>query len=488
MEKTLIEPIGVRVQAGIKANPQDQVYPSSQAPQNFVPNNNFQGSFQPKNQFVQNQGYSQHQQQPVQGSSFSSQQQPKAPPGFGQTQFQHQFQSAPVNQQHQMGPDMVGILQQLLQGQQMFASQYASMQQHIMELKQNQASTSRSQGGLPGKPEPNPKEYAKAITLRSDKELPGIEHNNVIIEDNDQISGEAAPRDDQEAERSKKGKEKEVEKPSEPEKPYVPPPPYQPKLLYPRRFKKQIVDKANALFEKTLNETPLTMPLIEAFLMMPKLGKFLKEVILNKTKELQGMVVLSHECSAIIQRKSIPRKLTDPGSFTLSCAIGPLMFAGCLCDLGASVSLMLFSARKLGYRTFKPAKISLVLADRSVRLPIGMLEDLPVKIGGFEVPTDFMVLEMVEEPVDPLILGKPFLATAGGIIDVRKGIIELQLGSERLKFDVNEMMKKPTIEGQVFYVETMDELADELLEELNTEDYLQIALTKEHGDHGYLED
>ncbi|XP_024010603.1 uncharacterized protein LOC112086032 [Eutrema salsugineum] len=185
------------------------------------------------------------------------------------------------------------------------------------------------------------------------------------------------------------------------------------------------------------------------------------------------MVVLSHKCSAIIQRKSILRKLTDPGSFTLPCAIGPLMFAGCLCDLGASVSLMPFSiARKLGFRTFKPARISLVLADRSVRLPIGMLEDLPVKIGGFEVPTDFVVLEMDEEPVDPLILGRPFLATAGVIIDVRGGIIELQLGSERLKFNVNEMMKKPTIEGQVFYVETMDELADEILEELNTEDHI----------------
>ncbi|XP_024013120.1 uncharacterized protein LOC112087338 [Eutrema salsugineum] len=375
-----------------------------------------------------------------------SQQQPKAPPGFSAPQFQqpapvqHQFQSAPVHQQQQNGPDMVGILQQLLQGQQIIWP----------------ASTSRSQGGLPGKPEPNPKEYAKAITLRSGKELPGIEHNNVIIEDNDQIGGEVAPRDDQEAERSKKGKDKEVEKPSEPENPYVPPPPYQPKLPYPGRFKKQLVDKARALFEKTFNETPLIMPLIEAFLMMPKLGKFLKDAILNKTKELQGMVVLNHECSAIIQRISVPRKLSDPWSFTLPCAIGPLMFAGYLCDLGASVSLMPFSiARKVGYRVFKPARISLVLADRSVRLPVGMLEDLPVKIGGVEVPTDFVVLEMDEEPVDPLILGMPFLVTAGTIIDVRGDIIELQL-------------------------------ADELLDELNTDDPLQVALTKEQGDHGFL--
>ncbi|XP_024010269.1 uncharacterized protein LOC112085298 [Eutrema salsugineum] len=221
------------------------------------------------------------------------------------------------------------------------------------------------------------------------------------------------------------------------------------------------------------------MPLVEAFLMMPKLGKFLKDAILNKTKELQGMLVLSHECSAIIQRKSVPRKLSDPGSFILPCALGPLMFSGCLCDLGASVSLMSFSiAKKLRYRVFKHAKISRILADRSVRLPVGMLEDLPVKIGGFEVPTDFVVLEMDEEPVDPLILGSPFLATAGAIIDVRGGIIELQLGKEKLKFDIKDKMKKPTIEGQCFDIETIDELADEILEELNLEDPLQIALTK----------
>ncbi|XP_024005930.1 uncharacterized protein LOC112082768 [Eutrema salsugineum] len=210
------------------------------------------------------------------------------------------------------------------------------------------------------------------------------------------------------------------------------------------------------------------MPLIVAFLMIPKLGKFLKDAILNKTKELTGMVVLSHECSAVIQMRAIPKAIRSR-------------------ELHTSLLSLTFSiAKKLGYRVFKPARISLVLADRPVRLPLGMLEDLPIKIGGFEVPTNFVVLEMDEEPNDPLILGRPFLATAGAIIDIRAGMIELQLGSERLKFDVKEMMKKPTIEGQVFYVETMDELADELLEELNTEDHLQITLTKEHGDHGYL--
>ncbi|XP_024007269.1 uncharacterized protein LOC112083472 [Eutrema salsugineum] len=136
-------------------------------------------------------------------------------------------------------------------------------------------------------------------------------------------------------------------------------------------------------------------------------------MILNKTKELQGMVILSHECSAIIQRRSIPRKLSDPGSFTLPCAIGPLKFSSCLCDLGASVSLMPYSvAKRFVFKSYKPAKISLVLADRSVRLPIGLLEDLPLRIGEIEIPIDFIVLEMDEEPVDPIHLRETLLGNS----------------------------------------------------------------------------
>ncbi|XP_024009423.1 uncharacterized protein LOC112084505 [Eutrema salsugineum] len=366
-------------------------------------------------------------------------------------------------------------------------SKYAAMQQEIKDLRKNQAPTSRKQGTLPGKPEPNPKEYCNAITLRSGKELPEREPRQVLIEDNEQVSGEAAQKSEKEKEITKGNVTKEVEQEMVPEKPYVPPPPYQPKLPFPGRFKKQIPDKARAIFEKHLENIKMTMPIIEAFLMVPQPGKFLKDAILNKTKKLQGMVILSHECSAIIQRKTIPRKLSDPGSFTLPCTIGPLKFDSCLCNLGDSVSLMPYSiAKRLGYNSYKPARISLLLADRSVRLPIGLLEDFPLKVSEIEIPTDFIVFEMDEEPVDPLILGRPFLATAGAIFDVRGGMIELHIGSETMKFDVKEMMKKPTLGGQIFYIETMEELADELLEELNTEDPLQVVLKKEQGEHGYL--
>jgi len=103
-----------------------------------------------------------------------------------------------------------------------------------------------------------------------------------------------------------------------------------------------------------------------------------------------------------------------------------------------------------------------------------------------EIPTDFVILEMDEEPKDPLILGRPFLATVGAIIDVKKGKIDLNLGKEiKMTFDINKAMKKPTINGQVFWIEEMDRLADELLEELTEGDHLASALTKD-GEEGYL--
>ncbi|XP_048621486.1 uncharacterized protein LOC125591380 [Brassica napus] len=360
------------------------------------------------------------------------------------------------------------------------------------------SSQNRQQGSLPGKAEQNPKETTKAITLRSDRELPP----RVLIKDNEKQGGEVVINVDDDVViidekineeilekivdakgKRKIGEEKKVVSKNEgatsSKEASVTPPQYEPKLPFPGRFKRQLLEKYKALFEKQMREVHVTMPIIDAFMLVPQYSKFLKDVVAQKKKEMEGMVVLTHECSAIIQRLTVPRKLQDPGSFTLPCAIGPLTFERCLCDLGASVSLMpLSTAKKLGFTQYKKCRISLVLADRSVKLPIGILEDLPVMIGNCEIPTDFVVLEMDEEPRDPLIFGRPFLATAGAMVNVRDGKIDLHLGKgNTLHFDIKEVMKKPTIEGQMFYIDEMEALADEYLEELALDDSLQHALT-----------
>jgi len=151
------------------------------------------------------------------------------------------------------------------------------------------------------------------------------------------------------------------------------------------------------MFGKNIKKVELRIPLFDALALIPDSHKFLKDFIVERIQDVQGMVVLSHECSAIIQKKIIPKKLSDPGSFTLPYSLGQLAFNRCLCDLGASVSLMPLSVAKiLEFTQYKSCNISLILANRSVRISHGLLENLLIRIGAIKIPTDFVVLEMDE--------------------------------------------------------------------------------------------
>ncbi|XP_010496843.1 PREDICTED: uncharacterized protein LOC104773873 [Camelina sativa] len=111
-------------------------------------------------------------------------------------------------------------------------------------------------------------------------------------------------------------------------------------------------------------------------------------------------------------------------------------------------------AEKLGYEHFKPCNLYIGLADGSKRDVLGLIENFPVKIGEARIPTDFVIMNMDQEPEDPLILGRPFLATAGAVIDVKMGTIKLHLAKDfTMKFDIKNSTYQPTIEGQHFVVE-----------------------------------
>ncbi|XP_057997811.1 uncharacterized protein LOC131176794 [Hevea brasiliensis] len=142
-------------------------------------------------------------------------------------------------------------------------------------------------------------------------------------------------------------------------------------------------------------------------------------------------VALTEECSAILQNK-LPPKLKDPESFSIPCHIGETSIERALYDLGASVSLMPLSiCEKLKVGDLKPTTISLQLADRSIKYPVGILENVPLKVGKFFIPVDFIVLEMEEDVRTPIILGRPFLATAGANIDVKNGKLKVVMGRRK---------------------------------------------------------
>jgi hypothetical protein len=138
------------------------------------------------------------------------------------------------------------------------------------------------------------------------------------------------------------------------------------------------------------------------------------------------------ECSAAIANGLEKQK--DPGCPTIPCSIGSFNFEKALCDLGASVSVMprdVFEKLRL---PLEPTGMCLELGDNSIRYPLGIAEDVPVKVGHHFIPVDFTVLEMGEREKPPLILGRPFLKTVGATIDVGKGEIMFDINRERSSF------------------------------------------------------
>ncbi|XP_015970152.1 uncharacterized protein LOC107493595 [Arachis duranensis] len=177
-------------------------------------------------------------------------------------------------------------------------------------------------------------------------------------------------------------------------------------------------------------------------------------------------VVLTEECSAIIQHK-LPQKLKDPGSFQIPCIIREITVEKALCDLGASINLMsLAMMKKMKIEEAKPTRMALQLADRSFKFPHGLVEDLLVKVGDFIFPADFVVLDLEEGAKTSIILGRPFLATAGAIIDVQKGELVLRLHEEKMTFNVFKAMRYPhDLLGECMRLDSVEALVQETLEE-----------------------
>jgi len=153
-----------------------------------------------------------------------------------------------------------------------------------------------------------------------------------------------------------------------------------------------------------LKRLQINIPFTEALKQMPTYAKFMKELLTKKRKfNDQEIVELEVECSAIIQ-KTLPQKSRDPRSFTLPVTIGNLTVENELLDLGASINLMPLSMlKKIGDVEVKPTRMTLQLADISIKYPHGIVEDLLVKVDKFLFPIDFVVMNMEEDAEVPFV-------------------------------------------------------------------------------------
>ncbi|GKE66066.1 putative reverse transcriptase domain-containing protein [Tanacetum coccineum] len=130
----------------------------------------------------------------------------------------------------------------------------------------------------------------------------------------------------------------------------------------------------------------------------------------------------AYEASHI--NNAIPRKEKDTRSFTLPCFINNTCFDNALVD----------NALNLRLGELAHTRLTVELADRTVKYPKGIAENVLVGIGKFTFPLDFIILDMPEDIKVPLILRRPFLSTARAKINVYKRKFTLRVGEEKIIF------------------------------------------------------
>ncbi|XP_058733363.1 uncharacterized protein LOC131604972 [Vicia villosa] len=198
---------------------------------------------------------------------------------------------------------------------------------------------------------------------------------------------------------------------------------------------------------------------VEALEHMPKYANFMKDILTKKKKYTEPeTVILDAKCSAIIQ-STLPRKESDPRRDSLPVTIGDIHVGRGLIDLGSSINLIPLSmVKRLGIFYLKAMRMTLQLADKSTTRPYGVAEDLLVKVDKFLFPVDFVVIDMEEDIDTPLILGRPFMKTAGMMIDIDDGLMKVRFQDEEVCFDLFEAMTHPSDNGDCFRIDVMEEV------------------------------
>lgn len=213
----------------------------------------------------------------------------------------------------------------------------------------------------------------------------------------------------------------------------------------------------------------------------------LKELCTNKRKFKENKIVaLSEKVSAVLQRKLSP-KLKDPGSFTILCTIGAYRFEKAVLDVAASINLMpyfVYEALDLG--KLKETNVRIELVDRSLTYLRGWIEDVLVNVNGLILLANFFALDMDDAPMPtslPLILGRPFMATAHTKIDVFQGTLTMEVLGENVGFNIFEAMRCPTYDSSqgIGFVETNDIVQDNFSEDFGDDPSTKEPILDEKG-------
>ncbi|GJU91268.1 reverse transcriptase domain-containing protein [Tanacetum coccineum] len=361
-------------------------------------------------------------------------------------------------------------------------NQMTNLMEMLSKFVNSNTASSSNSGSLPSNTVTNPKEDLKGITTRSGTAYQGptiptsspkvVERRTEVTKDtvfptNNGITEDVQPP------------VVPVEKQNPVSEPDVAPvsapmPNPKPSIPYPsRRNDERHRENANEQKEKfyeIFKDMSFEISFMDALTLMPKFASTLKALIGNKEKLSEmARTPLNEHCSAVILNK-LPEKLGDPGRFLIPCKFPRMDECLALADLGASINLMPFSVwKKLNLPDLTPTCMTLELADRSISRPIGIAKDVNVKVGVFQFPADFVVVDFEPDPRVPLILGRCFLKTSRALIDVYEGELTLRVGNEAITYNLDQTSR--------YSVNYNDMMANQIdVVELACEEYSQEVL------------
>ncbi|CAN6718909.1 unnamed protein product [Malus baccata var. baccata] len=339
----------------------------------------------------------------------------------------------------------------------------------------------RENGKLPSTTVVNPNggfESAKAITLRSEKEVRNKEDEKIQIEEDEQTYptvrvASPMPQPSKTSHPSTPGKIVPNVVISNTNLPNIP---------FPCRFAQSKKEESGKEILDTFRKVQVNIPLLDAIKQVPRYAKFLKELCTTRKRiSTKEVVKVSENVSAVLQRK-LPPKCKDPGSFTIPCIIGNTRFEQCMLDLGASINVMPYSIyASISLGELKQDGVIIQLADCSNAYPNGVLEDVLVQVNHLIFPADFYVLEMEDSshaPSLPILLGRPFMKTARTKIFI--GTLTMEFDGDVIRFNLSETIKYPIEDHSCLAIDIVDSLAHVHVDRMN-DDALEIALVQGIG-------
>ena len=252
---------------------------------------------------------------------------------------------------------------------------------------------------------------------------------------------------------------------------HIPPAPYPHRLRAPKK-----VNNHSEIYE-LFKQVKLNIPLLDAIKQIPSYAKFLKDLCTVKRKLGVNKEAFMTEQSTFLIRNNLPPKYKDPGSPTISILVGNSKLGHALVDLGPSVNLLPYSVYvELGLGELEPTNITLQLADRSVKIPKGIVKDVLVQVDKFYFLMDFVVLDtqpVVNQGTQFLvILGRPFLATANAIIHCRGGLMTLSFGNMTVNLNIFNVIKEIRDEEDVCEVNMIDSMVQQYVDHVSYDDPL----------------